>query len=292
MSFDAVATHKAIIFDWDDTICPSSFVDRYKIERMEKLPRNFQRLFEEITRLTERVLREASKYGEVILITNSDEGWVKYSCERYLPRLLPVLEGYRIVSARTLYERFYPGQPLCWKAAAFAHEVNELYESMSASDDSAMNGSMESTDVSSTDSEEEKPSMDEEEKKCINTNLSFLGEREIISFGDSMEERTAVRIVAEQLGATPKSVMFIQLPTPVQILGQLQMVAAHMKFVCEHKTSLDLEITTEQAQRCADAHLRRYKLGSYRQLQYLPRSGTDEAIVPGETTLEPNVVAS
>jgi FMN phosphatase YigB (HAD superfamily) len=40
MSFDAVATHKAIIFDWDDTICPSSFVDRYKIERMEKLPRN------------------------------------------------------------------------------------------------------------------------------------------------------------------------------------------------------------------------------------------------------------
>jgi hypothetical protein len=29
---------KPIIFDWDDTICPSSFVDRFQIEVFEDLP--------------------------------------------------------------------------------------------------------------------------------------------------------------------------------------------------------------------------------------------------------------
>jgi len=29
---------KVIIFDWDDTICPSSFFDRQQIERMDELP--------------------------------------------------------------------------------------------------------------------------------------------------------------------------------------------------------------------------------------------------------------
>jgi hypothetical protein len=29
---------KAIIFDWDDTICPSSFVDRFQVEQFDELP--------------------------------------------------------------------------------------------------------------------------------------------------------------------------------------------------------------------------------------------------------------
>lgn len=75
-----------------------------------------------------------------------------------------------------------------------------------------------------------------------------------------MEERTAVRIVAEQLSATPKSVMFIQSPTPQQIIGQLTMLTSHMKFVSESETNLDLEISPEQAERCAAAYLKRHKL--------------------------------
>jgi hypothetical protein len=74
-----------------------------------------------------------------------------------------------------------------------------------------------------------------------------------------MEERTSVGIVARQLSAVPKSVMFVQSPSPVQIIGQLQMLTQHMKFVCEHKTSLDLEISMEQAQRFAESYVRRSK---------------------------------
>ena len=79
--------------------------------------------------------------------------------------------------------------------------------------------------------------------------------REIISFGDSMEERTAVKIVSDQLSALPKSVMFISNPTPSQIIGQLTMLTHHMNFVCEHSQDLDLEITHRQADKCAQHYL-------------------------------------
>lgn len=180
---------------------------------------------------------------QVIIITNSDEGWVKFSAERFVPNLVSVIDKYRVVSARTRYERFYPNQPLCWKAAAFAHEVNEIYESrMDCSEDfNASMGSLESTDVSSDES----------------TIGSYSkGTKAIVSFGDSMEERTAVRIVSGQLSAISKSVMFVSSPSPVEIIGQLNMVTSHMQFVCDHETSLDLQISKSQAQRCADLYMK------------------------------------
>lgn len=163
---------------------------------------------------------------------------------------MPIVDKYRIVSARTRYERFYPDQPLCWKAAAFAHEVNEIYDiiesKMDCDDDlnNASIGSLESTDVSSDDSTLESDSK----------------VKEIISFGDSMEERTAVRIVSGQMSAVPKSVMFIQSPSPLEIIGQLNMVTSHMKYVCNHDSSLDLQISPEQAQQCANAYLKKNKI--------------------------------
>eukprot|EP00542_Grammatophora_oceanica_P020235 CAMPEP_0194033682 /NCGR_PEP_ID=MMETSP0009_2-20130614/6270_1 /TAXON_ID=210454 /ORGANISM="Grammatophora oceanica, Strain CCMP 410" /LENGTH=280 /DNA_ID=CAMNT_0038674399 /DNA_START=122 /DNA_END=964 /DNA_ORIENTATION=+ len=248
------AGNAVLIFDWDDTICPSSFVDQWNIDNFKELPLQYQNMFNEVGKAAEKCLETASKYGEVIIITNSDDGWVKFSAERFVPNLVSVIGKYRIVSARTRYERFYPGQPLCWKAAAFAHEVNEIYEceeevafgKRSRSRDMGDSiGSMESTDVSENSS----VSSAESSKR-----------REIISFGDSMEERTAVRIVSGQLAALPKSVMFISSPSPIEIIGQLNMVTAHMKFVCEHSASLDLEISPHQAQQCAETYMERNKI--------------------------------
>lgn len=134
---------------------------------------------------------------------------------------------------------------MCWKAAAFAHEVNEIFERGLGEiyDLAHANRSLESTDVSSAsdDSFQSVP----------------CDRREIISFGDSMEERTAVRIVAEQLSATPKSVMFVQSPTPTQIIGQLEIVTNHMKFLGTTTNDLDLEISRNQADRSADSFMRR-----------------------------------
>lgn len=239
----------------------------------------------EIGRAAEKCLAAAAKFGQVILITNSDDGWVHYSCKRYIPNLLPALNKYRIVSARTEYESFYPGSPLCWKAACFAHEVNETFaeleikrnrlismgvhsKSHSTSTSSSMGlsptsptafDSLNSTDDSSDDSRDERKSRLLKHRPKSSIDASRDTSREVISFGDSMEERTAVKIVSKQLTAMPKSVMFISSPTPEQLIGQLSMLENHMKYICTHKSALDLEISPHQAQKCAISVLARRK---------------------------------
>ena len=207
---------------------------------------------------------------------------MKFSAERFVPNLLPILPKYRIVSARTRYERFYPGQPLCWKAAAFAHEVNEIFSaSMEEAGSSAgmesdvLDTSCESMISTDDSSDGSTSSGDEHENTCTKvfarssksrrsregedgTNEKTTNGREIISFGDSMEERTAVKIVSGQLSSLPKSVMFITSPTPVQLIGQLTMLTGHMHFVCEHGSSLDLEISPDQAHKCAETFLEQH----------------------------------
>ena len=186
--------------------------------------------------------------SQVIIITNSDEGWVHYSCEKFVPCLLPLIDNYRIVSARTAYEKFYPGQPLCWKAAAFAHEVNEYFENLSTHDENDDDGNTTSSG-----------SLESEQSFDSGFSRESSDQREIISFGDSMEERTAVKIVADQLSAVPKSVMFVPSPSPVQIIGQLQLLTQHMRYICTHHDLLDLEITPEQARSFAETYIRRSK---------------------------------
>ena len=194
-------------------------------------------------------------YCQVIIITNSDEGWVKYSAEKFVPRLLPFLAKLKIISARTRYEKFYPQSSLCWKSAAFAHECHELFQLNGAYADNNSEKSYDSltlTDVSSASDDSMSP-----QSHSSSTSAPM---REIISFGDGMEERTAVRIVSEQLTSIPKSVMFLQSPTPVQIIGQLVMLTNHMKYVCQHETNLDLEISEEQADSCAERYIKKHNL--------------------------------
>jgi hypothetical protein len=198
----------------------------------------------------------------VIIITNSDDGWVKYSAERYLPGLLPILENYRIVSARTRYEKFYPNQPLCWKAAAFAHEANEHFcgvEDAAMLDQVCVAKDLPEMDLVSTDDSSMDSISSSESPGWNSQHTAQLAKddyrREIISFGDSMEERTAVKIVSDQLSSIPKSVMFLSNPTPTQIIGQLTMLTHHMGFVCENSQDLDLEISSKQAEKCAQGYL-------------------------------------
>ena len=237
----------------------------------------YQNLMDKIGEYAEKCLAAASKYGEVIIITNSDDGWVQFSAERYVPNLVPVIAKYRIVSARTSYEKFYPSQPLCWKAAAFAHEVNEMFTA-NDKNDLVNNPAFDShedtlvlTDLESSDDSQEESDDDPKESKHSPRGLfrSKKGRkvsnappvsirREVISFGDSMEERTAVKIVSGQLSATPKSVMFLTSPSPTQLIGQLCMLTGHMKHICGNDGGLDLEVSPEQAEKCAESILHKY----------------------------------
>jgi hypothetical protein len=124
-------TETCIVFDWDDTLFPSSFVDRKRLlqeyRQFQDLTEELQRLFRELERGISRLLSLAAQYGTVIIITNAQSGWIELCVSKFMPGLLEVLTAsVRVVSARSNFERFFPGDPLCWKAAAFAHELHQL----------------------------------------------------------------------------------------------------------------------------------------------------------------------
>jgi len=196
---------RVIVFDWDDTLMASSWIDREKLLNTPSFGDLSAALQEQFGALEEQVgwcLAAALKVGTVVIITNAEAGWVEYSAKRFMPRLLPLLQTMRVVSARSTYERFYPGAPLCWKAAAFAHEANQVFSGAGG----------DGPQVS----------------------------REIISFGDSNEERTAVKIAAGQLDATAKSIKYVDLPNPEQLRKQVETVTSWLPWVCSHNTELDL----------------------------------------------------
>lgn len=196
-----------IVFDWDDTLFPSSFVDRKRLihaRQLDDLPSELQRGFSELERNITRLITAASEYGTVLIITNAQTGWVELTTSKFMPGLLSVLtKSVRIVSARSSFERFFPGDPLCWKAAAFAHELHQL-------------------------------------QKTVGVSL-----RNVMSFGDSIEERTAVKIAAGQLRSRAKSVKFLDAPSPRQLHQQIEVVANCLEWIWRHNGDLDVVLTLE-----------------------------------------------
>ena len=72
------------------------------------------------------MLELAVKFGRVYIITNACEGWVEFSCNRFMPSVMPVLSKIAIISARARYESRFPGQVPKWKLYAFLETQTEL----------------------------------------------------------------------------------------------------------------------------------------------------------------------
>lgn len=63
------------------------------------------------------LLTSARQMGSVFIITNGEEGWVEHCIHNYMPKLVPVVKGIPVISARSLYETLYPLKQ--WKVQAF-----------------------------------------------------------------------------------------------------------------------------------------------------------------------------
>ena len=109
-----------IIFDWDDTLLPTTFLTKGGCfyEDMQLTPSDEQK-FSELENLVLELLTETLEKGSVYIITNAGLEWVNYSSKRFYPKIIPILDKIKIVSARGEYEKAYPGNSRQWKIEAF-----------------------------------------------------------------------------------------------------------------------------------------------------------------------------
>lgn len=117
-----------IIFDWDDTLLCTSYLNKFGRCGLELLPHDIQQTLREAGKIAAKLLDLASSLGQTFIITNAITGWVEQSANFWAPCMLPSLKKVRIVSARSRYEAEYPHDVSKWKAETFL-EVRRCLDS-------------------------------------------------------------------------------------------------------------------------------------------------------------------
>lgn len=124
-----VVTKTIIFLDWDDTLLCSSVLSSNGIKLDTNLSGNpdLLRQLDELSTSIISILTAAASYGEVHIVTNGETGWVQLSAQKFVPRVVPLLDSLRVLSARSTFEDQFPDSPMQWKFQAFQQNLAELY---------------------------------------------------------------------------------------------------------------------------------------------------------------------
>lgn len=196
-----------IILDWDDTLLPSTWLQQQglQIAAGSAMPNEEQKaLLQRLARRVIRILRSTKQLGQVTIVTNAEKGWVELSCSKFLPEVLPLLEGIKIMSARSTFEHAHPqSTPMHWKRLAFRSEIAAFFHASAVG--------------------------------CVEDNW-----KNMISVGDSMQERTALLEATQGRDCWSKSLKFVERPSPEQLMRQQRLLGACLRYLVDFEGSLDL----------------------------------------------------
>lgn len=127
-----------VIFDWDDTLCCSSYLQVCGVGLDDKQPfaESLQQDLKQIDILVEAVLsKTVDRIGQdsVYIVTNAEEKWVELSAKAFLPRTFAYMNSVnlKIISARALFESHYPGRPTEWKLFTFQYLLGVKHQAHS-----------------------------------------------------------------------------------------------------------------------------------------------------------------
>ena len=116
-----------IIFDWDDTLLPTTFLTPGGIfEENMKLSDVDKNIMSKLEESVLKLLTESVEKGNVYIITNAGKGWVEYSAKKFYPSIMTILSKIKIISARGEYEKAFPGDSRQWKIEAFLNLKNTV----------------------------------------------------------------------------------------------------------------------------------------------------------------------
>lgn len=190
-----------LIFDWDDTVLPSTWIQEKGLRLDDGLPTPEQEA--QLQKMAERAaqtLSIAQRHGKVVLVTNAEHGWIELSCQKFMPALLPSLEHVKILSARSTYEQQGVASPFDWKYLAFESEIHSFYDASAAD-----------------------------------------RRKNVISFGDSAHEREAlIRVTENMLNCRTKSLKFVERPEVDQLLKEHELISGCFRYIVNHDGNLDL----------------------------------------------------
>ena len=113
-------------FDWDDTLlCTSYLVPAGAFNDLE-INKKDKDVISNLDNLVSKLLLKTINIGFVFIVTNGAPGWVELSSVKFYPKTSKVLTKIKIISARGLCEKKFPGDIRQWKTKAFKYAINSI----------------------------------------------------------------------------------------------------------------------------------------------------------------------
>lgn len=118
-----------IIFDWDDTLFPTSWMVKNNIDLTKKsTQQQYINLFSKLDAVLFELLNNINKNSQIIIITNAMAKWVEISMVM-LPKSQPIItNNIPIISARESYKNKFPNDMTQWKLYTFKDVIKSHYE--------------------------------------------------------------------------------------------------------------------------------------------------------------------
>jgi hypothetical protein len=116
-----------IILDWDDTLFPTSWVNKNNIKIIDNNKLTYKKFFEKIDISLQKLLQKLNSLGNVLIITNALLNWIEIS-SKIMPYTYIYLKNnnnIKIISARAEYSS-YTDNILNWKKMAFQNELTKI----------------------------------------------------------------------------------------------------------------------------------------------------------------------
>jgi len=216
-----------IIFDWDDTLCPSTCCRRhvrfdYKGKLLGKLSTENAEVLAQLTEQVIPLLKAAQTLGQVFLVTNARRPWVDTSCKNFMPTVQAHLKGIEIIYAMEFLAED--------ERADFAVNPGLLTESKARAMKAAIS-----------------------QHYSRYPNQSW---KNIISVGDALYEHDAIRQVAKDRPSTrglkpakkcrTKTVKLIEGPTLMGLNVQLNIIESWLEKIVQCDDDVDIDLAADE----------------------------------------------
>ena len=127
-SINKIYLTNIFMIDWDDTLFPTSWVNKNNIKLNNNLIQKYKLYFLELDKTIVSLLESLDKVGDIYIVTNASMNWIK-SCLNILDltRQLIIKNNIRIISARDIYSQS-ENTPTEWKILTFKSIVHNIVE--------------------------------------------------------------------------------------------------------------------------------------------------------------------
>lgn len=243
-----------ILFDWDDTLCPSHWIreNRPALSFFKACPTDekYQKPLRELQVHVLATLQLAMKLGKVVIVTNAMDPWVETSCRNFLPQLLDIVLTLPVLYARSIYEANNSDRGPGGKGSSQAS--GQALPGMFSSN--GQNKLASYNDQLSQQSPEMAPQRwkelaFEQEITGFYSRYAQQSWKNIISIGDSIFERDAVRRVIQRRPMSKKchtkTTKLLDEPDINELVAQVKIIHDALGLMVQYDGNLDIEIDEE-----------------------------------------------